>query len=56
MGKKKKREKKREMELEKRLAGLSKKRTINRGDLMLIVTVVWLLGLIVIVAKYGRLW
>lgn len=56
MGKKKRKEKKKEVELERRLASLSKKKTISRGDLMLIVTVIWLLGLIVIVAKYGKLW
>lgn len=56
MGKKNKDKKGHDLAVQRRIAELAKNRTTDRGKLLLAVTLLWLLGLILIVARYGKLW
>jgi len=44
------------LEVNNRIEDLAKRHTFNRGNLMLLISIVWLIGLFLIVAKYGKLW
>ncbi|MDI9569851.1 MAG: hypothetical protein QM278_03795 [Pseudomonadota bacterium] len=55
MSRKRKAERKKEQELQKRIDEIAKRRTFNRGNLVLLVTIIWLIGLVLIVLKYGKL-
>jgi len=44
------------LEGDKKIEDLTKRHTFNRGNLMLLISIVWLIGLFIIVAKYGKLW
>jgi len=57
MSKKKRTENKKALlEVNKKIEDLAKSHTFNRGNLMLLISIVWLIGLFLIVAKYGKLW
>ena len=56
MSKKKRIEKKQALEADKKIEDLAKKHTFNRGNLMLLISIIWLIGLFLIVAKYGKIW
>ena len=57
MSKKKRTENKKTLlEVNKTIEDLAKRHTFNRGNLMLLISIVWLIGLFLIVAKYGKLW
>jgi len=56
MSKIKRTEKKKALEADKKIEDLAKKRSFNRGNLMLLISIVWLIGLFLIVAKYGKIW
>ncbi|MFA6413580.1 MAG: hypothetical protein WCW53_12870 [Syntrophales bacterium] len=56
MSKQKRKEKKHALEAGKIIDDLAKKNTFNRGNLMLLISIVWLIGLFLIVAKYGKIW
>ncbi len=44
------------METGKIIEDLAKRHTFNRGNLMLLISIIWVLGLFLIVAKYGKMW
>jgi hypothetical protein len=44
------------LETGKIIEDLAKKHTFNRGNLLLLVSILWVLGLFLIVAKYGKMW
>jgi len=48
--------KKQTLETGKIIDDLAKRNTFNRGNLMLLISIVWLIGLFLIVAKYGKIW
>jgi len=56
MSQKRKAARKKEQELQKTIDDIAKRRTFNRGNLVLLVTIIWLIGLFLIVAKYGKIW
>ena len=56
MSKKKKEKKKQALDANKRVEDLAKRHSFNRGNLMLLISIVWLIGLFLIVAKYGKIW
>jgi hypothetical protein len=57
MSKKKRTEKKHALlEGDRKIKDLAGKHNFNRGNLMLLISIVWLIGLFLIVAKYGKLW
>ncbi len=56
MSLKRKAERKKALELQKQIDNLAKRRTFNRGNFALLISLLWLLGLLLIVAKYGKLW
>ncbi|HEY5497352.1 MAG TPA: hypothetical protein VIK19_03365 [Syntrophales bacterium] len=57
MSKKKRTEKKHALlEGDRKIKDLAGKHTFNRGNLMLLISIAWLIGLFLIVAKYGKLW
>jgi hypothetical protein len=57
MSKKKRKDKrKNDLETGKIIEDLAKRHTFNRGNLMLLISIIWVLGLFLIVAKYGKMW
>jgi hypothetical protein len=48
--------KKRTLDTNKIIDDLSKRHTFNRGNLLLLIAIIWVLGLFLIVAKYGKIW
>lgn len=56
MSKKRKTARKQALVADKKIEDLAKRHTFNRGNLVLLVSIVWLIGLFLIVAKYGKLW
>jgi len=56
MSQKRKAARKKEQDLQKTIDDIAKRRTFNRGNLVLLVTIIWLIGLFLIVAKYGKIW
>lgn len=56
MSKKRKSARKQALEGDKKIKDLAGKHTFNRGNLMLLISIVWLIGIFIIVAKYGKLW
>ncbi|MCX5827731.1 MAG: hypothetical protein NTV58_06995 [Deltaproteobacteria bacterium] len=56
MSKKRRSARKQALEGDKKIEDLAKRHTFNRGNLMLLISIVWLIGLFIIVAKYGKLW
>ncbi|HOK06764.1 MAG TPA: hypothetical protein PK836_06685 [Syntrophales bacterium] len=56
MAKKDKKKEREQRLIQERIADLSRQKAANRGNLLLVVTLIWLIGLVLIVAKYGRIW
>jgi len=56
MSQKRKVARKKELEIQKTIDDIAKRRNFNRGNLVLLVTIIWLIGLFLIVAKYGKIW
>ncbi|MFA5179839.1 MAG: hypothetical protein WC405_00840 [Syntrophales bacterium] len=56
MAKKRREEKKQAFEAHKKIEDLAKRHTFNRGNLMLLISIIWVIGLFLIVAKYGKIW
>ena len=56
MSKKRKEKKQEILAASKRIEDLAKRHTFNRGNLMLLLSILWLIGLFLIVAKYGKIW
>jgi uncharacterized membrane protein len=56
MSQKRKVARKKELEIQKTIDDIAKRRNFNRGNLVLLVTIIWLIGLFLIVAKYGKMW
>ncbi|HNY72264.1 MAG TPA: hypothetical protein PLU95_04105 [Syntrophales bacterium] len=56
MSQKRKVARKKEQEIQKTIDDIAKRRNFNRGNLVLLVTIIWLIGLFLIVAKYGKMW
>jgi hypothetical protein len=56
MSKKNRKVKKQALEADKKIEDLAKRHTFNRGNLILLISIVWLIGIFIIVAKYGKLW
>jgi len=57
MSKKKRAENKKiVLESDRKIKDLAGKHTFNRGNLMLLISIIWLIGIFIIVAKYGKLW
>jgi len=44
------------LQTDKIVEDLAKRHTFNRGNLMLLISIIWLIGLFLIVAKYGKAW
>lgn len=44
------------LEENKKIEDLAKRHTFNRGNLLLLISIVWLIGIFIIVAKYGKVW
>jgi len=55
---KKRREQKRQalVEGDKKIKDLAGKHTFNRGNFMLLVAIMWMIGLFLIVARFGKIW
>jgi hypothetical protein len=57
MSKKKRTEKKQAfMEGDRKLKDIEGKQTFNRGNFMFLVAIMWMIGLFLIVARYGKIW
>ncbi len=56
MSKKRKSARKQDLIANKKIEDLAKRHSFNRGNLVLLISIVWLIGLFLIVAKYGKLW
>lgn len=39
-----------------KIKDLAAKRTFNRSNFMLLVAIMWMIGLFLIVARYGKIW
>ena len=44
------------LEGDRKIKDLVAKRNFNRGNFMLLLNIIWLIGLFLIVAKYGKVW
>lgn len=57
MSKKKRTENKKALlESDKKIKDLTGKHTFNRGNFILLVAIMWMIGIFLIVAKYGKIW
>jgi hypothetical protein len=55
MSKKRREARKQKLQVDKIVDDMARRRTFNRGNLMLLISIIWLIGLFLIVAKYGKL-
>ena len=44
------------VEGDKKIKDLAGKHTFNRGNFMLLVAIMWMIGLFLIVARFGKIW
>jgi hypothetical protein len=44
------------MEGDRKLKDIEGKQTFNRGNFMFLVAIMWMIGLFLIVARYGKIW